>query len=54
MPIQIFFGLFLEKRHTVVSSAMTTETLISVSFLYLQSNRGILKCLNRFLATLYK
>ena len=54
MPIQIYFGPLLEKRHTVVTSAMNTENLIPVSFLNLQSNKDILKSLNHFWATLYK
>jgi len=49
---QIYFGQSVEKSHTVVSSAVSTETLVSVLFLNLQSNKDILKSLNHFWATL--
>jgi hypothetical protein len=37
MPVPINFGLLVEKHHKFVSSGMSSENLISVSFLNLQN-----------------
>jgi hypothetical protein len=54
MSVQIYFGLLLEKHQKVISSGMSSENLISVSFLNLQNNKDILESLNHFWPTMNK